>query len=46
LDEKILMLFRRYAEHRYKGLGQVGQAISDIQRGRNTGKSVIIVADH
>jgi hypothetical protein len=43
---KTLTMLRRYAEHRYEGISQVGQAISDVQRGKNKAKAVIIVADH
>jgi NADPH-dependent curcumin reductase CurA len=42
----MLIVVHRYAEHRYEGISQVGQAISDVQRGRNKGKAVVIVADH
>ncbi|KAI9065188.1 NAD-P-binding protein [Trametes sanguinea] len=35
----------RYKEDRVRGLENAGRAIVDVQRGRNTGKSVVIVAD-
>ncbi|KAL7284701.1 hypothetical protein ACG7TL_002005 [Trametes sanguinea] len=34
-----------YREERARGLENAGQAIVDVQRGRNAGKSVVIVAD-
>ena len=35
----------RYREERVHGLANAGRAIVDVQRGRNFGKSVVIVAD-
>jgi NADPH-dependent curcumin reductase CurA len=35
----------KYTEHRYSGLSQVGQALADVQTGRNHGKAVVILAD-
>jgi NADPH-dependent curcumin reductase CurA len=35
----------RYNEQRYKGLDSVGQAILDVQTGKNTGKVIIVVAE-
>jgi NADPH-dependent curcumin reductase CurA len=35
----------KYTEHITRGLENVGQAILDVQIGRNEGKSVVIVAD-
>ncbi|KAI9065187.1 NAD-P-binding protein [Trametes sanguinea] len=36
----------KYKEDRVRGLENAGQAIVDVQSGRNFGKSVVIVADH
>jgi NADPH-dependent curcumin reductase CurA len=35
----------RYKEHRYNGLESVGNAILDVQKGNNTGKALIVVAE-
>jgi NADPH-dependent curcumin reductase CurA len=35
----------RYTEHITQGLEGVGQAIVDVQIGKNEGKSVVIVAE-
>ena len=35
----------KFTEDIRYGLDSVGQAIEDVQRGRNTGKTVIIVAE-
>ena len=35
----------KYKEHVVRGLENAGQAILDVQMGKNFGKSVIIVAD-
>ena len=35
----------KYKEHAVRGLENAGQAILDVQQGKNFGKSVIIVAD-
>ncbi|KIJ28165.1 hypothetical protein M422DRAFT_784624 [Sphaerobolus stellatus SS14] len=35
----------KYAEHRYEGLDQTGQAILDVQKGNNKAKAVIVVAN-
>ena len=35
----------RYKEHVVRGLENAGQAILDVQMGRNFGKSVVVVAD-
>jgi NADPH-dependent curcumin reductase CurA len=35
----------RYTEQRYQGLESVGQAFLDVQKGKNTGKAVIVLAD-
>jgi hypothetical protein len=32
-------------EHVYRGLEQAGQAILDVQKGDNTAKAVVILAD-
>jgi hypothetical protein len=40
-----MLMSGRYTEHITRGLENVGQAILDVQVGRNEGKSVIIVAD-
>jgi NADPH-dependent curcumin reductase CurA len=46
LSDPLLTNVGRYKEQRYEGLSQVGQAILDVQSGKNKGKAVIIVADH
>ena len=35
----------KYKEHRVDGLEHAGQAILDVQSGKNTGKMVVVVAD-
>ena len=35
----------KYKEHRVKGLENAGQAILNVQSGKNTGKMVVVVAD-
>ena len=35
----------RYREHTVRGLEHAGQAILDVQMGRNFGKSVVVVAE-
>jgi NADPH-dependent curcumin reductase CurA len=35
----------KHAEHVYRGLDAVGQAITDVQTGKNDAKAVILVAD-
>ena len=35
----------RYKEHVVRGLENAGQAILDVQEGRNFGKSVVVVAE-
>ena len=35
----------KYKEHVVRGLENAGQAILDVQMGRNFGKSVVVVAD-
>jgi NADPH-dependent curcumin reductase CurA len=35
----------KYTEHVYRGLESAGQAILDVQTGKNEGKAVIIVAE-
>jgi NADPH-dependent curcumin reductase CurA len=42
----ILMSCLRYQEHKYQGLESAGQALLDVQTGKNTGKAIIVVADH
>ena len=36
----------KYKEHVMRGLENAGQLILDVQKGKNFGKSVIIVADN
>jgi NADPH-dependent curcumin reductase CurA len=35
----------KYAEHIYHGLDKAGQAILDVQTGKNDAKALILVAD-
>ena len=35
----------KYKEHVVRGLENAGQAILDVQSGKNTGKMVVVVAD-